>query len=484
MLCLRTLSLALAILAIFFSTPLSAGVVVNPNNNGATDVLPADPTRWTDDTDAYVGKTALGELLVDGTSQVQSYYGYLGYNSAATGIVTVDGAGSLWDNTCYYYVGYYGDGTLNVTDGATVDCGLTSRIAYRSGSTGMVNITGTNSVMAAHMILVGDYGDATLNITNGGTANSSTGHIGYQTSSNSTATVDGNGSAWNLSSHLKIAYQGTGTLNITGGGQVHVAGITKINENGTIHLDGGTLEGGALTMANEDRLSGTGSILLHGIISSGDVTLDSPDDLTRQYSLTGPGQNIDVQYDINGQGILGAGGIGSGLLTISNGLTVMSEDGYIGWERDSLGTVTVTGTDSTWINNDSLYVGLLEDAVLNITDGGRVETDNCYLCQNGNMTATLSVDGPGSVLKSEYFSICPMGQATIQITNGGKITSEEAYLKANSSQTSDITVEGTNSKWTNSEDMYVSTRGKVTMLISDGGAVSNDHGYHHGRSHR
>ena len=44
---------------------------------------------------------------------MKSQYGYMAYNSGSTGVVTVDGAGSAWTSS-NLYVGYYGNGTLDV----------------------------------------------------------------------------------------------------------------------------------------------------------------------------------------------------------------------------------------------------------------------------------------------------------------------------------------------------------------------------------
>ena len=57
----------------------------------------------------------------------------------------------------------------------------------------------------ADYLYVGYYGTGTLNITNGGTVASATGYLGYNSGSAGVATVDGTGSTWTSNSGLTSA---------------------------------------------------------------------------------------------------------------------------------------------------------------------------------------------------------------------------------------------------------------------------------------
>jgi T5SS/PEP-CTERM-associated repeat protein len=113
------LCVAFVCILFFLPQPLSAGITFDPNGVGATDIDPADPTNWTSTT-VYVGKNAAGTVLINGGSQVDAAYTYLGYASSSTGTVTVDGIGSAWHSTNGMCVGHYGDGALNITNGGLV----------------------------------------------------------------------------------------------------------------------------------------------------------------------------------------------------------------------------------------------------------------------------------------------------------------------------------------------------------------------------
>ena len=63
------------------------------------------------------GLSGSGTLEVTDGAAVSNSDGYLGYNSVSTGTVTVDGTGSTWTNSGDLYVGHYGIGTLDSTNG-------------------------------------------------------------------------------------------------------------------------------------------------------------------------------------------------------------------------------------------------------------------------------------------------------------------------------------------------------------------------------
>jgi T5SS/PEP-CTERM-associated repeat protein len=256
---------------------LHAAIVING------DVDPADPADWNSSTDGCVGITGNGDVTVDSDSDLESYNGYIGYDTGSTGEVTVDGVGSTWTNSSYLYVGLDGDGTLNITGGGAVNSGSSSGachcyIGYSSGSTGEVTVNGTGSMWDNNSYLyVGHKGAGTLNITDGGTVNSSgTWCIGFKSGSTGEVTVDGAGSMWTNDSSLYVGLGGDGTLNITDGGAVS-------NNDGFICAKGVvTVDGTGSTWTNRwDDLyvgapdSGTLNITDGGAVTAPSVSIGS-----------------------------------------------------------------------------------------------------------------------------------------------------------------------------------------------------------------
>ena len=62
----------------------------------------------------------------------------------------------------------------------------------------------------------------------------------------------------------------------------------------------------------------------------------------------------------------------------------------------STGTVTVSGSGSTWNNSNSLYVGFNGTGSLTITDGGSVTNIEGFIGDQSGSTGTVEVSGSGS----------------------------------------------------------------------------------------
>ncbi|MDY7009679.1 MAG: hypothetical protein SVV80_02870 [Planctomycetota bacterium] len=200
------------ILAFLLFLTLSASLQADITPSG--DVDPTDPLWWIgggdSSTNAYIGKTAAGSVTVNLGSDLRSSYGYIGYDAGAIGVVTVDGSGSTWTNSgdsdySLLYVGYEGQGTLNITNGGAVsnisDDYSDTLIGCGTGSIGEVTVDGNGSTLACWggygRIYVGAFGGTgELNITDGGSVSNITGLIGRWPGSTGIVTVDGSGSTW------------------------------------------------------------------------------------------------------------------------------------------------------------------------------------------------------------------------------------------------------------------------------------------------
>ena len=235
------------------------------------------------------GYSGVGTMSIFDGRVIESVFGFIGYKSSSLGEVTVDGPGSTWTNSNGLYVGHYGSGTLNITDGGAVS----DRNGYIGGSrsTGEVTVDGPGSTWTnSYAIYVGSsFGSsAIMNVTGGGAVSSEHGSIGIASSSTAEVIVDGPGSMWTTSS-LWVGSRGSGTLNITDGGAVS-------SEDGAIGfmssytVDPGslgevTVDGPGSTWTNSNGLyvghygSGTLNITDGGLVSvAGSLTIDYDED--------------------------------------------------------------------------------------------------------------------------------------------------------------------------------------------------------------
>jgi T5SS/PEP-CTERM-associated repeat protein len=95
-----------------------------------------------------------------------------GNPSSPRGLVTVDGAGSALNIVGeQFYVGYYGGGTLTVSQGASVTATSDVLVATYSGSNAVVHVDGTGSNWSnSSSLYLGSSGAATVSITGGAVA--------------------------------------------------------------------------------------------------------------------------------------------------------------------------------------------------------------------------------------------------------------------------------------------------------------------------
>jgi T5SS/PEP-CTERM-associated repeat protein len=391
-------------------------------------VIPADPKTWTSSTYGFVGNTGYGDVTVDFGSDLNSYQGYIGYNTDSTGVVTVDGTGSTWTNNSDLFVGQNGDGTLNITNGGAVS-NSNGRIGHYSSSAGVVTVDGTDSTWTNSWYLyVGQDGDGTLNITNGGAvSNNRHGYIGLSNDSTGVVTVDGNDSTWN-SPYLHVGYNGDGTLNITNGGTVNNIGGGYISYIGHYSSSTGvaTVDGGSSTWIN------SGGDLYVGNEGSGTLSITDGGTVSNQYGKIGYSPDSTGVVTVDGgsstwtnNSHLFVGNEGSGTLSITGGGTVSNQDyGSIGYYLDSTGVVTVDGTDSTWTNNSSLFVGHVGDGTLNITNGGSVTALEASI----NSQSLLAIDvGNGSLLTVDGGSGTITNDGVVRVMAGAGSTAGAAY---------------------------------------------------------
>jgi T5SS/PEP-CTERM-associated repeat protein len=439
---------------VFFATVCLPGPLstVHAAITWTGNVDPTNPSTWTSSTEAYIGKTAAGTLTVN-SGTISSSAAYLGYNSGISGSATISGANSQWTNSSYLYVGNSGSGTLNVTGGGSVSNYFGCCIGENSGATGVVTVDGAGSKWTVRNNLqVSSYGHGTLNVTNGGSVSNAYSYIGAYSNSTGVVTIDGANSTWTSNGDLNVGYSGRGTLNVTNGSAVTVSGTTYVayspNATGTINFgsSGGTLTTASLA-ASPSQLTGTGSVNARGLVSDVDLVLDSTASLTQTLTFNSlPNQNIRLSLNMasspSTKGVLGAGYQGNGSLTIQNGIAVNSSSGCLGYKSGSVGVVTVDGPNSKWTNggglydSGSLYVGFYGSGTLNVTNGGSVSNSYGYIGFFGygsGLTSMVTVDGATSKwTNSTDLRVGYSGSGTLNVSGGGAVKAASVSINNSS----------------------------------------------------
>lgn len=474
------------------------GVVgASASSSGSQVTVTGSGSTWTNTGTVIVGAYGNGSVLdILAGGNVSSATGVIARYAGASGTVNVNGSGSAWtlsgdlrvagDRTDASNPG--GNGTLNIGNGAGSGGTVSNVNAYigdSAGSVGSVTVNGGTWTNTGNLG-VGYYGKGTLLIENGGTVSSAEGNIGWQASStNSSATVTGTGSTWTNSLDLDVGGSGTGTLTISAGGAVN-------NRNGTIgHYSGSS---GTVTVTGTDSRWTNSNELVVGWSSTGTLTISAGGTVSNTNGFLGARDGGNGTVTVTGAGstwnnskqlILGyvdSSGSSTGVLTIENGGTVINADGRIGLSAGSTGTVTVTGANSTLIDQgDNLRIGVYGTGTLNIGtgagSGGSVSNDNAYIGHWAGSVGNVTVNG-GTWTNSGNLGVGYYGKGTLLIENGGAVSSTAGLIGWQASSTdSSATVTGAGSSWTLSNSLYVGNSGKGVMTVSAGGRVSSQNGY-------
>ena len=447
------------------------------------------------------GDTTGGALWVrNGALLTNDGRAYLGYGSGETGAVTVTGGGSTWENSTGLCVGYYGTGTLTVTDGGLVTAGtlyaspgdllgngtiethgaildtdlvfdsthgLVQALAFGTGGTLNLNVDGTGGLGAGHQ------GTGTLRIADGLTVTSPFGVLGYRSGSTGTATVTG-GSTWTNSGELYVGFKGDGDLTVEAGGAVS-------NSFGYVALYSGRT--GAVTVTgfteDPDRNSTwqcTGNLYLGGTDTDdggdADVALMNGGRFYVGDQAAAAAAAFEVSDTVL---VVSDGDTVGGELWVRNGAVLTNDGGaYLGYGAGETGTTKVTGAGSTLANPVELFVGHEGTGTLTVEDGGQVSNDYGVLGVCTGSTGVATVTGTGSTwTNSRTLRVGLDGSGALTVTDGGLVTAETLYASLGN-LLGNGTIE-THGAILDTDLVFDSTHGLVqTLPFGTGGALNLD----------
>lgn len=437
-------------------TSAYGAVGADPGSTGTVAVTD-NGSEWQVTEALVVGAFGQGDLMISSGGHVTASDVYIGGFDTdildeeiegipdGIGTVTVTGEDSLldvWADTTLY-VGYTGDGTLDVLDGGYV-ISQNSYIGYEEGSIGTVNVSDPNSLWTVTQGLrVGYGGDGTLNILDGGAVTSITSHIGYQAGSIGVVNV-ANGT-WANDTDLYVGVAGHGELRIFEGGQVTTDGAAYLGTSedsfGYVRVSG---EDSLWQIGGEARVGNDGEgsleILNGGRVESGEVTVGHETGSIGEVTVDGEGSQWNASD-------LSIGRSGTGTLTISDGGTVTADSAIVGQNVDSSGTVLVTGADSLWDMSSSLWVGFRGEGELTIADGGQVRSEHGYIADNEAVSVgTVTVTGEDSLwlVDGNLFvggnDTQAVGTGVLAVNDGGRVIADEVIVWETGTLTGDGTV--------------------------------------------
>jgi fibronectin-binding autotransporter adhesin len=219
-----------------------------------------------------------------------------------------------------------------------------------------------------------------------------------------------------------------------------------------------------------------------GKSATGTVTVDGGSGLISSDSYLGYNSGSNGTVTVTGTGSTWrndttkfiVGNSGTGNLIIAAGGQVTNYRCFMANRSGSSGTVTVTGANSKWTigNSESLYIAYSGSGTLNIEDGGEVVAGICHVNYGFNQ-GTIAVAGVRSKLTIDTLEVGTVSSGTLNIQAGGEVNAGFSTVAAGST----ATVHGEGSKWTNSGDLQIGFSGNGTLNIEAGAEVTNTNGY-------
>ncbi len=439
------------------------------------------------------------DLLVDGgtndiTSGTNPYANtFVGLNTSSNQL-NVSGSGTVLTNSLDVYVGFTGSSNSMVISNGGRVANVVGSVGYNTpSSNNSVLVTGSNSAwVSSGNLYVGHFGMSNkLEISDGGSVVAPYMAAGRWLEATHNQVIVGSNATITVSDKFDVGFGGSSnSLIITNGGKVFlgtggssigsfnalsnsvlVTGPESTLSNVGVYFVGFQGAGNQLTLSNQgslisDTLSVGGSVG-GGLFGSNNTVL-----VTSNASIT-----------VNGGLSVGREGAFNGM-TISGGGAVTSSYGYIGYATSSSNnSVLVTGSNSTWTNNDDLYIGYQGSSnSLVISNGGTVANAYArigYIATSSNNS--VLVTGANSLWTNSndlYFGYQGSSNSLV-ISDGAKVAASfgAVGLTTNSSNNS-VLVTGTGSTWTSTDDFCIGFPGSGnSLVISNGGGVVNVNGY-------
>ncbi len=394
-------------------------------------------------------------------------------------------------------VGSSGTATLGIENSGKVSAANGVKVGDVAGSSGVINLTSGGRLETLNLDGTG-VGAKQLNFDNGvlranaGNASFITGFAGTELN------IAGGGLTVDTQSFNVTAaspFSGVGGLTKTGTGTLTLTGANT-------YTDQTGIQSGTLALSGNGSIASSSRVVADGTF---DISAVTPTSASIQ-SLAGGGTvNLgDKQLILTNANDTFAGtitGTGGGLTVSAGTETLTGISNYTG-ATNVTGTGTlqllnggrITGTSTTLMNGPGatmtvggagslLQTGSLtlgnttgSDTTLNVLNGGEVQTGGARIGGLNAQTATVNVDGAGSLLDAAGILFIGADTLTtnafLKVTNGGAVWSSGANIGGLGTAigTKSALISGPDSSWAVTNNLNI--LGGASMAVLDGGAVT------------
>ncbi|MFN3165548.1 MAG: hypothetical protein ACE37H_00625 [Phycisphaeraceae bacterium] len=391
-----------------------------------------------------------------------------------------------------------GAGSLDLAGGASLTTG-----AVRAGlhATGLAQITldGVGTAwQTTQSVRLGETGGAQVLVRGSATLTTSDALLAQETGANARVTVTGAGTAWAINrrastglkdpgaaGELVVGPRGTGALIIADQAVVTAQANAYFGIDlqrawghrggrGALHLAGGTLIANSVLVSPDD-LTGVGQVQAGGWVLDGAWSAASLADLpTQQQVHDANGLAIGVQLAWSSDSdLFGAGYLGSGRATLTDGFALQTGHGIIGYGGASDGWVTLRGAQTAW-DVGRLSVGNRGIGVMSVQDAAAVTFRSVVLGEYPDAQGHLLITGQASRMapatSGGWLVVGEEGLGNLLVQANGELQSGDATIAAQTGSIGQVTLSD-GSSWSATGAIVVGDRGAGTLALDAGSTV-------------
>jgi len=318
----------------------------------------------------YIGRYGSGTFNQTDGSNILSHHLYVGYGANSGGQYNLSGGVLTADNI---YVGYEGAGAFSQSGSSEVTATGTLYVAKESGSSGTYQMLGNADVSAGTMF-VGDDGDAHFQQIHGTVTVTGNLYIGYGAGTGAAPAMYVMNNGTLAADEMQIGTNGTGEFR-PGGGDVTIAGTLYVGKGpmgeGTVALSGGTLSADTAIVGDSGcgffTQGGASTFLVDGWLTVGE-TYGRDSVYNLESGTLDVGQlGVDTAGTFNWTGgTLTAGQVtlgGSGVMHVEQDASFDTYLTFHGGTLDAQGHTVALDTDpetsSSYMNGGRLLAGSL-----------------------------------------------------------------------------------------------------------------------------
>ncbi|MGB5830470.1 MAG: autotransporter domain-containing protein [Thiohalocapsa sp.] len=478
----------------------AASVGVAPGSNGTVTISSFRGSLTVGD--LSIGDGGTGAVNVTGDGRLIAKATTIGQAKGSTGILNLTGENSTL-TAAEVVVGHLGDGSVALSGGALLGAGSGMIIGDAAGSSGVVTVADSGSILSTvAQLVVGNSGTGSLTLAKSGEVEVLDGApltIAAQSGSSGTLNIGADAGAAAvapgvLSSPKLMFGNGAGALvfnhtgadyafatAILGKGSIDQdAGTTRLTADSTGFTGDTTVEGGTLEVTGQlgstegtMTVAGTKTSAANLLVTGGGVVGNKTGVVGGESGALGTVQVTGSGSKWTNGGALSIGGEGVGTLNIADMGEVSSRTGVVGSGSGSLGTVNVTGAGSSWLNASWLVVGDAGSGTVKITNRGRVAAGDVSLGVAIGSKGTVAISGQGASLSADDTLVVGVaGSGTMAISGGASATSAGGAIAQDTGSDGQVTVAGNDSQWMSNGPLTVGSAGTGEVTIAEGGEIA------------